>query len=63
MMLHHDLGHSVQRTVESGAVALLDQFLLENFSYRTFYCGTFESECSCMSVPKFDGCMLNLMAL
>ena len=32
MQLHYDIGHSVKRTVEIGAVALWYQFLLEKFS-------------------------------
>ena len=34
MTLRHDMGHSVRRTVEIGAVALWYQFLLEKVSQR-----------------------------
>ena len=32
MMLRHDMGHSVKRTAEIGAVAMWYQFVLAKFS-------------------------------
>ena len=34
MMLRHDMGHSVKRTVETGTEVLWYKCLLENFSQR-----------------------------